>query len=344
MIPMRIQIAERTAARLPGVRRRAGAAAAAVLLLSALGGCENRSGRFMSIGTAGTGGIYYVLGGALANQMTQRDTSRQYSAEVTGGSLENVNRLRAGQMEIAMVLAVSAYEAYQGNGKYREPATDLRAVVPLYPNTTHLLVRPGSGIESVADLRGRVVSVGAAGSGTEEVAKQLLEAADLTYDDLTARFLSFGESSAALQDGAIDAAIISVGYPASAVLEATTLGAGHLVPIEEEVVKRLSEKYPYYTADVIPEGVYRGVTEPVATYSTMNWVIARESLPADVVENLLAVFSDGREDLIRVHEMARQIDLGKIGQAPIPLHPAVEAWMRRQPGAAAPAPVAAAGS
>jgi len=305
------------------------ASAFLVLVLALLGGCENRSGRFLSIGTAGTGGIYYVLGGALANQMTQRDTARQYTAEVTGGSLENVRRLRAGQMEIAMVLAVSAYDSYHGNGAYTSPATDLRAVVPLYPNTTHLLVRNGSGIESVADLRGRLVSVGSAGSGTEEVSQHLLEAAGLTYDDIRVRFLSFAESSAALQDGAIDAAIISVGYPASAVLEATTLGAGYIVPIEAEVIQRITETYPYYTPDTIPAGIYRDMTEPVATFSTMNWVIARESLPADVVETLLAVFTDGREDLIRVHEMARQIDLGKLRQAPIPLHPAAEAWMQR---------------
>ena len=162
----------------------------------------------------------------------------------------------------------------------------------------------------------------------------------LTYDDVHVRYLSFSESSAALQDGAIDAAIISVGYPAAAVLEATTMGAGHLVPIGEELIQKLASQYPYYTPDQIPGGVYRGMTEPIRTFSTMNWVISRESLPADVVENLLAVFSEGREDLIRVHEMARQIDLGKLSQPPIPLHPAAEAWMSRR--AAAPAVPAAA--
>lgn len=328
----------------PAARRAARGAASGLLLvaMAAVAGCENPgTSRFMSIGTAGTGGIYYVLGGALANQMTQLDAERQFTAEVTGGSVENVNRLIEGQLDIAMVLAVSAYEAYNGGEGYPEPATELRAIAPLYPNTTHLLVRGNSGVESVADLAGKRVSVGAAGSGTEQVSRHLLEAAGLTYDDVQARYLSFSESSAALQDGAIDAAIISVGYPAAAVLEATTMGAGHLVPVGEELIQKLADQYPYYTPDEIPGGVYRGMTDPIPTFSTMNWVISRESLPADVVENLLTVFSEGRDDLIRVHEMARQIDLGKLAQPPIPLHPVAEAWMSRggaaQPAASAPA-------
>ncbi len=314
---------------------RLGRAAAHLGLLLSLGAglmaCERPAGRFMSIGTAGTGGIYYVLGGAIANQMNQRDPDRQFTAEVTGGSVENVNRVREGQLDIAMVLAVSAYEAYRGEGDYAQnPVRDLRVLAPLYPNTTHLLVRPDAPIQSVADLRGKSVSVGASGSGTEQVSRHLLEAAGLSYDDVQARYLSFAESSAALQDGAIDAAVISVGYPASAVLEATTMGAGRLVPIDGEVAERLLAKYPYYDRDEVPAGVYLGVTDPVPTVSMMNWVVARESLPADVVEDVLEVFTSGRDELIKVHDMARQIDLADLEDAPIPVHPAVEAWLSRR--------------
>lgn len=335
-----------------GARRRApvrlGRAAASLGMLASLGAglaaCEKPEGRFMSIGTAGTGGIYYVLGGAIANQMNQRDPQRQFTAEVTGGSVENVNRIREGQLDIAMVLAVSAYEAYRGEGDYAEnPVKDLRILAPLYPNTTHLLVRPDAPIQSVADLRGKRVSVGASGSGTEQVSRHLLEAAGLGYEDVDAKYLSFSESSAALQDGAIDAAIISVGYPASAVLEATTVGAGRLVPIDGEVADRLLQKYPYYDRAEIPAGVYRGVTQTVPTVSMMNWVVARESLPADVVEDVLEVFSTGRGELIKVHDMANQIDLADLEHAPIPVHPAAEAWLAEH-GTAPPAVVRPAGA
>lgn len=301
------------------------------LILLALAGCDRGArGQFMSIGTAGTGGIYYVLGGALAGRLNERDPERQYSAEVTGGSVENVNRIREGQLDLGIVMAVTAYDAFHGGDDYPEPVTDLRIVAPLYPNITHLVLRRGLQIEGVADLRGRRVSVGSPGSGTEQAARQLLDASGLTYDDIQARYLSFAESSAALQDGAIDAAIISAGYPAAAVLEATTTGGAQLAPLGDDVIASLQQRYPYYSPAEIPPGVYRGVEAPVAAVSMMNWIAARQDLPDDVAEHLLDILDEDREALINVHEMARQIDFDDLEAAPIPLHPAVEAWLARR--------------
>jgi len=297
------------------------------LMVGTLSGCDDSvRSRFMSIGTGGTGGIYYVLGGAFASQLNQRDPERQYTAEVTGASVENVNRVRAGQLDLGIVMAISAYEAYYGGEDYPEPVTDLRIIAPLYPNVTHLVVRRGLQAEGVSDLRGRRVSVGSPGSGTEQAARHLLEAGGLTYSDVQVRYLSFTESAAALQDGAIDAAIISVGYPAAAVLEATTTGGARLLPIAAEEVRILLDRHPYYSETVIPSGVYRGMTEPVATVAMMNWVVARDDLPPDVVDHFLDMLVENRAALIQVHEMAAQIDLEDLDSAPIPLHPRVEAW------------------
>lgn len=303
-----------------------------LLLAVGVAACGDGFGpdRFMSIGTAGTGGIYYVLGGALASHMSEQDTARQYTAEVTGGSVENVNRVRAGQLDLAMVLALSAYEAYTGGQDADRPMENLRIVAPLYPNITHVMVRRGSEIQSVEDLAGARISVGTAGSGTEQVARQLLEAVGMTYDDVRERYLSFAESSAAIQDGAIDAAIISVGYPAAAVLEATTTAGALLIPISPEILARLQDRYPYYAPGEIPAGVYRGVNQPVPTVAMMNWVVAREDLPDDVVETFLGILDQRRDQLISVHEMARQIDLELLRQAPIPIHSAAEAWLARR--------------
>ena len=285
-----------------------------LLFLTVPGGCGDGTGggrrAFLSLGTAGTGGIYYPIGGALASRLSLADSLRRYTAEVTGGSVENVNRLREGQIDMGFALAVTAYEA-----------------APLYPNVVHVLVPRGSSANSLAELAGARISVGAAGSGTEQMARQILEVYGLTYDDVEARFLTFSESAASLRDGAIDAAIISVGYPAAAVLEATTTGGARLIPIEAERMGALRDLYPYYSAGEIPAGAYPGVREAIPTVAMMNWIVAREELDPAVVELLLDILRDEREALAQVHEMAGQIRVEDLAQAPIPLHPGARTWL-----------------
>lgn len=305
-----------------------------LLLVGILWGCGGGGGgphrTFLSIGTGGTGGIYYPLGGALASLLSVADSSRQYTAEVTGGSVENVNRLREGQIDLGMTLAVSAYEAFHGGEDYVQPFGDLRIVAPLYPNLIHVLVPRGSGASSLDDLRGKRVSVGSAGSGTEQVARQLLQVYGMTYEDVDARFLTFSESASSLRDGAIDAAVISVGYPAAAVLEATTTGGARLLPLDRERMEILSERYPYYSSGVIPPGAYPGLTSEVPTAAMMNWVVARADLDGDVVSLLLDILVSQRAALEQVHEMAAEIDPDVLRGAPIPLHPAAEKWLERR--------------
>lgn len=300
-----------------------------VLLLPVLlWGCGGESGgrQFLSIGTAGTGGIYYPIGGALASRLSIRDSLRQFTAEVTGGSVENVNRLREGQIDLGFALAATVYEAFHGGQDYETPFEGLRVVAPLYANLVHVLVPRGSTAESLADLRGGRVSVGSAGSGTEQVARQILEAYEITYDDVDVRYLTFSESAASLRDGAIDAAIISVGYPAAAVLEATTTGGSRLIPIQVDRIEVLKEKYPYYSVGQIPSGTYPGVEEEIPTIAMMNWVVAREDLDPGVVHGLLTILRDEKPALEQVHEMAGQIDLARLAESPISLHRAVESW------------------
>jgi TRAP transporter TAXI family solute receptor len=294
-------------------------------------GCgeEGGTGRreFLSLGTGGTGGIYYPLGGAITNLLSVGDTLRQFTAEVTGGSVENVNRLREGQIDLGFALAVSIHESFHGGADYGEPFESLRIVAPLYPNVVHVLVPRGSNATSLGDMAGGRISVGAAGSGTEEVARQLLGVYGLGYEDVEARFLTFSESSASLRDGAIDAAIISVGYPAAAVLEATTTGGARLLSFETDRVEALGGRYSYYSPGTIPVGVYPGIESDVTTVAMMNWIVSREDLDGEVVARLLDILRDQKESLERVHEMAGQIDLVMLRNAPIPLHPATEAWL-----------------
>lgn len=288
---------------------------------------DGTSREFMSLGTAGTGGIYYPLGGAIAARLSMMDPERQYTAEVSGGSVENVNRLGERQTDLAFATGNTVYEAARGGQDYAEPVEDLRILAPLYPNVTHIVVSRGSDAASLADLRGGTVSVGAPGSGTEQMARQILAAYDLTYDDVTPRYLSFNESATALKDGALDAAIISVGYPAAAVLDAITTGGARLLPMEPERIERLQSQYVYYTRGTIPQGAYPGMEGDVTTAAVLNWIVGMADLPDDVVSRVLSLLGDQRDQLGQVHEMVNQIRLESLLVAPIDVHSATRAWM-----------------
>jgi TRAP transporter TAXI family solute receptor len=179
----------------------------------------------------------------------------------------------------------------------------------------------------VQDLRGASVAVGSAGSGTEQSAREVLAAYGLGYDDIDARYLSFAESAAALRDGAVDAAFLSVGFPAGAVLEATTTGGARLLPVDGEGARRLIEDHPYYQLGFIPAETYPGVAEDLPTVSMMNWIVGMETLDPAVVRSLLNVLGPGRVSLEQVHEMANQIDIADLHTAPVPLHEETARWL-----------------
>ena len=303
-------------------------AALAALTMAGLAACSGSAPQeFLSLGTAGTGGIYYPLGGAIAARLSVRDTLRQYTAEVSGGSVENVNRLRERQTDLAFATGNTVYEAATGGQDYEQAVEELRILAPLYPNMTHIVVPRGSTANSLADLAGGTVSVGSPGSGTEQMSRQILDAYGLTYDDVTARYLSFNESATALKDGAIDAAIISVGYPAAAVLEATTTGGARLLPIEADRVEYLRQNYPYYVHGEIPAGTYSGMEGSVPTAGIMNWVIAMSDVPDDVVAGVVHLLTEDRAALAQVHEMVHQIEMATLLDAPIQLHRVTQEWV-----------------
>lgn len=310
-------------------RTRAALALACLVAASALAGCESGTrGSYMSIGTGNAGGVYYPVGGALASRLTQLDPDRQYTAEVTGASVENVKRIEQGQIDLGFSLTTTVVSAFDGGTElFPEPIADLRIVAPVWPNPVNIVVPPDSDIRTLADIRGRRVSVGAAGSGTEQVSRVLLGAYGMSYDDIDERFLSFTESAAGIRDRSLDLAVMEVAHPASAVMEVTTTGDARLLPIEGPEIDALLLERPYFFAYTIPAGAYRGVDADIRTIAEANWIVARESLDADVVRLLLDILAQERDRFIQVNEVVRQIDLDDLRRAPIPLHPAAAAWM-----------------
>ena len=305
------------------------------MLLIGIGlcGCVEGAGerRFASLGTAGTGGIYYPLGGALARMIGEAVPGLQVTAEVTGGSVENLNRVASGEMDVGMAIATTLVQA--GRGADRERYAAIRIIAPLYPNVAHVLAAAGLQIDSLSEAGGLRVSIGAAGSGTEQMAREILAAYQLTVDDIRPQYLSFAESARALRDGAIDIAILSVGYPAAAVLEATTTGGVRLLAITPAPLQALRAAHDYYDGSEIPLGIYPGTRLAVPTASVLNWLFAREDLADEIVVALLDALRDRGEELATVNAIARQIDLDALARAPLPLHEATIEWLRASPPA-----------
>lgn len=288
-------------------------------------GCDDGQRRFASIGTAGTGGVYYPLGGALARMLGEQLPDITFTAEVTGGSVENFNRVLAGEMDLGMAMGSALARAVGDIG-----AEDIRIVAPLYDNLTHVLVGTRSDITDLSQLRGRRVSLGPPGGGTEQLGRDLLEAGGIGVDEVSVRYLSFTESAAALGDGAIDAAILSVGLPAAAVLEATTTGAGALIGLQPGLIGTLLARHPYYERALLPAGSYPGVAQDLQTVTVRNWLFARETLDAAIVRAVLDVLQQRLDELQRVNDIAARIDLSALRRAPLPLHTAAEAWLQEQ--------------
>ena len=259
---------------------------------------ENNSGseavkpEFISVLTGGTGGTYYPLGGSFANIISE-ETGIETNAETSGASAENMTTLKDGDAEIAFSQTDIAAYATEGKLMFEGGAIDnVQAIGTLYPETIQIVTTEKSGIKSVEDLKGKKVSVGAPGSGTNPNAEQILEMYGLTFEDIDKKDLSFDESTAGIQDGTIDAAFVTAGTPTGAVEGLSATEDIVIVPIDQEKIDSLIEKYPYYVQDEVPEGTY-GLAEAVPTVAVQAMLVVSEDLSEEVVYDITkAIFEN----------------------------------------------------
>ncbi|WP_338472196.1 TAXI family TRAP transporter solute-binding subunit [Niallia sp. XMNu-256] len=241
--------------------------------------------KFISILTGGTGGTYYPLGGAFANIITE-ETGIETNAETSGASAENMTTLKAGDAEIAFSqtdissYAVDGTMMFDGN-----PVDNIQAIGTLYPETIQIVTTEKSGIKSVEDLKGKKVSIGAPGSGTALNAEQILEVHGMTLEDISKQDLSFDESTTGIQDGTIDAAFVTAGTPTGAVEGLAATEGIVIVPIQQDKVDVLIEKYPFYISDEITAGTY-GLEEAVSTVAVQAMLVVRADLSEGLVYDI----------------------------------------------------------
>ncbi|MGV3265588.1 TAXI family TRAP transporter solute-binding subunit [Cytobacillus oceanisediminis] len=273
------------------------------MVLAACGGGKDEGGgdgegggadkpKFMSIVTGGTGGTYYPLGGSFAEIISDA-TGIDTNAEVSGASAENMNTLKDGNAEIAFSQTDIASYAQEGKLMFEGSAVDnVSAIGTLYPETIQIVTTAKSGIKSVEDLKGKKVSIGAPGSGTAANAEQILEVHGIKLDDIQKQDLSFDESTAGIQDGNIDAAFVTAGTPTGAVEGLSATEDVVIVPIEQDKIDALIEKYPYYVQDEVPSGTYK-LAEAVPTVAVQAMLVVSNDLSDDVVYDVTkAIFEN----------------------------------------------------
>ena len=289
--------------------------------------CSSQT-RFLSIATGGTGGVYWPYGGALARLISEKIPNTQATAEVTGASVDNLKLLQVGKVDLAFTLADSLSEGVRGEGPFKTTGAigSARTLAVLYTNYTHIVVRQGSGIRTIADLKGRGVSVGAPGSGTELLANRILLAAGIDpRRDITRFALPVSESTGSLKDGKIDAFFWSGGVPTPAIQDlASTPGMTIDLLRSDDVLPGLQRDYGrnLYALAVIPGGTYPGVPGDRGSVGVKNLLVASSQLDVDLVSEILRVIYENKEALIAAHPEARHLERpASFDDAPAPYHP-----------------------
>jgi TRAP transporter TAXI family solute receptor len=280
----------------------------------------------ISIATGGTGGVYYPLGGGLASVLSKHVPGMQATAEVTGGSVDNLKLVSTGKTYIAFSMADAGQDAYRGEDKFKGNKVPLKTLMVLYPNRMHVVSIDGKGVNKMADLKGKRVSTGAPGSATEVMAFRLIEAAGLDKDkDMKRERLSVAESVNAIKDGKIDAFFWVGGLPTAGVTDlANTPGTKIKMVDHAEVVAPMNKKYGnLYVEDVIPKDMYRGMDTDNKQATVMNILVAHETMDDKTAYNIVKTIFDKRDDLIAVHKEAMNFKLSNQTNAatPIPFHP-----------------------
>lgn len=288
----------------------------------------------LSIVTGGTGGVYFPLGGGLAQLLSKYLPGVQATAEVTSASVDNMRLIGAKRADIAFTLADTAYDAFKGEAAFRGSPVPIRTLTPIYNNFNHLVTIEGTGITTVADVKGKRVSVGSPGSGTEVTALRILQAAGIDPDrDIRKERLGVAESVDAVKDRKLDAFFWSGGLPTAAVLDlATTPGIRiRLVPLDS-TLPELQKTYGnlYFNAVILKE-IYPGTPANAATVGVANLLVVHQDFNADLAYQVTKLIYERRAELAQVHKEAANITVtGVAGRSPVPFHPGAVKYFKER--------------
>jgi TRAP transporter TAXI family solute receptor len=279
---------------------------AITLAAAAAAGIVHAQQKTMSIGTGGTGGVYYPLGGAVANVLSKNLPNVQATAEVTGGSVDNLKLIASGQSELGFSMADAALDAFNGQDKFKSKVP-LRTLLVVYPNRMHVVTVEGTGIEKMSDLKGKRVSTGSPGGATEVMAFRVIEAAGLDKDkDMKRERLGAAESVNAIKDRKIDAFFWVGGIPTAAVTDlAATPGMKMKLIDHGDTVEKMNAKYGnLYTASTIKAGAYPGIDKDNAIAEVWNIIVTGDKMSDDDAYAIVKTLVEKKADIVAVHKEA----------------------------------------
>jgi len=280
----------------------------------------------ISISTGPTTGVYYPLGGGIANVLSKHVPGYAANAETTAGSVANLQLMSQKKSDLALSMADAAWDGFKGQGRFTSGAVPVRALMVAYPNRMHVVTVDGTGINKFADLKGKRVSTGAANSATELMAARVLEALGLDHEkDIKRERLDPGKSSDAIKDRKLDAYFWVGGIPTAAVTDlGATPGTKLRLVDHADAVEAMNKKYgPLYIRDTIPAKAYPGQEQPSQVATVWNLIVAHADMPDQVAYNIVKTIFDKRDDLILVHKEAQNFDIKHQSNAAasIPYHP-----------------------
>ena len=267
--------------------------------------------QFVSIGTGGTGGIYYPYGGGVAEIWTKHVKDVKAVAEVTGASVENVKLAHKGETVIGEVMGDVAVAGFNGLSKFKGKKHDILSMAIMYPNLLQVVVLKKSGITDIEQIKGKKISSGSPGSGTNFMSETVFKALGIPLDSYKDSRLSFTETANALRDGTIDVGFWSVGPGTSSILDLATTHDIHIIsftPAQQEKIQAANQEY---SAVDLAGGVYRGVDKPIPTIGVWNVMICQKSLDTDLVYNLVKALFEHQDYLLKIHPSASYTTAGE---------------------------------
>ena len=295
-----------------------------------VGTAASHSAEFINVLTGGTSGVYYPLGVALSQMYGKAMPAAKISVQATKASAENLNLLQAGRGELAFTLGDALSDAWKGDEEagFKTPLKKLRGVAGIYPNYIQIIASADSGIKTLADLKGKRISVGAPKSGTELNARAVFKAAGLTYKDFSkVEYLPFGESVELMKNRQLDATLQSAGLGVASLRDLATAVKIVVIPVPADVVAKVGDAA--YQPGVIPAKTYEGQTADVQTAAVQNFLVTHEGVPVETVYQMTKSMFENLDQLTAAHAAAKAIQKESAARnMPVPLHPGAEKYYR----------------
>ncbi|SMD06211.1 TAXI family TRAP transporter solute-binding subunit [Sporomusa malonica] len=302
-------------------------------ILAGCGGSQTTSQKptQMILATGGTAGTYYPFGGAMAQIFNSKAQNVNVTAQATGASVENLRLVNKKEAELAIVQSDMLDYAYNGKESFKEKLPNLTGIAVLYPEIIQLVVRADSGINSIADLKGKKVGVGAPGSGTEANFRQLIDVFGMDYKALTPQYLSFAESADQFKDKHVDAFLVTAGIPNSAIQDISAQHNIKILSLADDKIAQLTQKYPFLAPVTIPANTYKGQTEAVKTVAVSATLIVSPQVKDDVVYNITKALFENQADLARAHAKGKELSLeSAVKGMSVPFHPGAAKYFKEK--------------